>query len=87
MEVRKAYDDLIQAERLLKLSDEGAVAGRKWMIFAGSAYVAGTGEAKDLLEGMAAYLQGKKGFYDNLMALHLARATITYATGGTGVAP
>ncbi len=85
MEVRKAYDDHVQSERLLKLSDEGAVAGRKWMIFAGSAYAAGTGEAKDLLEGMVAYLQGKRGFYDNLQALHLARATLLYATGETGV--
>ena len=32
-------------DRVRLLADEGAVAGRKWMIFAGSAYVAGTGEA------------------------------------------
>ncbi len=86
MEVRKAYDDHVQAEKLLKLSDEAAVSGRKWMIFAGSAYAAGTGEAKDLLEGMVAYLQGKKGYYDSLQALHLARATLLYTTGETGVA-
>lgn len=85
MEVRKAYDDAVQAETLLKLSDEGATTGRKWMIFAGSAYVAGTGEAKDLLEGMVAYLQGKKGYYDNLQALHEARATLFYVTGETGL--
>ncbi|MBI3185511.1 MAG: TolC family protein [Myxococcales bacterium] len=85
MEVRKAHDDAVQAEKLLKLSEESSVAGRKWMIFAGSAYVAGTGEARDLLEGLAAYLQAKKGYYDNLQALHLARATIAYATGGTGL--
>jgi outer membrane protein TolC len=86
MEVRKAHDDYVQAEKLVKLSDEGAVAGRKWMIFAGSAYVAGTGEAKDLLEGMVAYLQGKKGYYENLQALHYARANILYATGRHGAA-
>ncbi|MGQ0508622.1 MAG: TolC family protein, partial [Myxococcaceae bacterium] len=85
MEVRKAYDDHVQAERLLKLSDEATVSGRKWMIFAGSAFAAGTGEAKDLLEGMVAYLQGKKGYYDNLQALHLARATLLYVTGDTGL--
>lgn len=85
MEVRKAHDEAVQAQRLLQLSQEGSVAGRKWMIFAGSAYAAGTGEAKDLLEGLAAYLQAKKSYYDNLQALHLAHATIAYATGGTGL--
>jgi outer membrane protein len=85
MEVRKAYDDAVQAEKLLKLSDEGSVAGRKWMIFAGSAYVAGTGEAKDLLEGMVAYLTAKKSYYDALQSLHVARATLQYAVGETGV--
>lgn len=81
LEVRKARDDAVQADKLVKLSDEGAVAARKWMIFAGTAYVSGTGEAKDVLEGIAAYLQGKKGYYENLMAVHVARSTIRYATG------
>ncbi|MHB8879400.1 MAG: TolC family protein [Myxococcaceae bacterium] len=85
MEVRKAFDDAVQAEKMARLSEEGSIAGRKWMIFAGSAYVAGTGEAKHLLEGMAAYLQGKKGYYESLQALHVARATLVYSTGGTGL--
>ena len=38
-------------------------------------------------DGMVAYLQGKKSYYDNLQALHVARATLLYATGETGVAP
>ncbi len=81
MEVRKARDDWVQAQRTVKLADEGAVATRKWMIFAGAAYVTGTGEAKDVLEGVAAYLMAKKNYYETLQALHVARATILYATG------
>jgi hypothetical protein len=35
---------------------------------------------------MVAYLQGKRGYYDNLQALHVARATLLYVTGETGIA-
>ncbi len=73
-----------QAVRSLKLSDEGAVATRKWMIFAGTAYATGTGEAKDVLEGVAAYMLAKKGYYETLQAVHVARATLYYVAGETG---
>lgn len=85
MEVRKAYDDAVQAEALAKLSDEQSSAGKKWLVFAGAGYAAGTGEAKDVLEGLVAYMTAKKGYYDSLQAVHVARATLTYATGSTGV--
>ncbi len=81
MEVRKAYDEAVQAKKLLELSDQGAAAGRKWLTFAGAAYVAGTGEAKDVLEGLVAYLTAKKSYYDALRDLHTARATLLYTTG------
>ncbi|MFZ5468788.1 MAG: TolC family protein [Myxococcota bacterium] len=86
IEVRKAYDDYVQAKRLAELSEEGSTAGRKWMIFAGSAYVAGTGEAKDLLEGMVAYLGAKKGYYEAVQNAHVAKATLLYVTGQSGAA-
>ena len=43
------------------------------------------GEAKDVLEGLAAYLQGRRSYYETLQNLHTALAYITYATGRTGV--
>ena len=43
------------------------------------------GEAKDVLEGLVAYMTGKKGYYDALQSVHVARATLLYATGTTGV--
>jgi outer membrane protein TolC len=85
LEVRKAYDDAVQAEQLTKLSDEQATAGKKWLVFAGAGYAAGTGEAKDVLEGLVAYMTAKKAYFDNLQAVHVARATLFYATGSTGV--
>ena len=85
LEVRKAYDDAVQAERLLEVAQRASTAGRKWLTFAGSAYAAGTGEAKDLLEGLVASLQGRRAYFEQLQALHTARAYLTYATGRTGV--
>lgn len=84
-EVRKAWDDTLQAEQLTQLSKEGSNAGRKWLVFAGSAYVAGTGEAKDLLEGLVAYLQARQSYFENLREAHFGRANLLYVTGETGV--
>ncbi|HZA13385.1 MAG TPA: TolC family protein, partial [Myxococcaceae bacterium] len=66
LEVRKAYDDVVQARALVEIGERSATAGRKWMAFAASAYLTGTGEAKDVLEGLAAYLQGRRGYLEQL---------------------
>jgi outer membrane protein TolC len=81
VEVRKARDEALQARRLATLSQQGSSAARKWMVFAGSAYAAGTGETKDLLEGLAAYAQARKGYFDAVLAYHVARAQLDVATG------
>lgn len=83
MQVRKAHQDAVTARRMLEVAQESSTAGRKWMLFAGSAYVAGTGEARDLLDGLVAYLTAKQGFYSNLQAFHVALAELAYATGHT----
>ncbi len=85
VEVRKAYDDATQADQLTRLSNEGSAAGRKWLVFAGTAYVAGTGEAKDLLEGLVTYLTARQAYFESLQASHFARAQLLYVTGETGV--
>jgi outer membrane protein TolC len=85
MEVRKAYDDTVQAGLLTKLSDDESTAGKKWLVFAGASYAAGTGEAKDVLEGLVAYMTAKKAFFDSLNTYYSARATLWYASGGTGL--
>lgn len=85
MEVRKAYDDARQADQMAKLANDGSAAGRKWLVFAGSAYAAGTGEASDILEGLVVYLQSRQAYFENLQLAHFARANLLYATGETGV--
>lgn len=85
MEVRKGYDDTVQADELTKLSAGGSAAAKKWLVFAGTGYVAGTGEAKDLLEGLVAYLTARQSYFLNLQSAHFARANLQYVTGETGV--
>ena len=85
VEVRKAYDDANQADQLTRLANDGSAAGRKWLVFAGTAYVAGTGEAKDLLEGLVVYLTARQAYFESLQASHFARAQLLYVTGETGV--
>jgi hypothetical protein len=87
MEVRKAHDDAVLAKRTSAIAEKGAVAARKWMIFAGAAFTTGTGEAKDLLEGLAAYLGAKKSHYESLQNMQVALAALFYVTGETGPAP
>jgi outer membrane protein TolC len=81
VEVRKAHDEAEQARKLVELSAQGSSATRKWMAFAAAAFAAGTGESRDLLEGVAAYAQARKGYFDALLAYHNARAQLEIATG------
>ena len=51
------------------------------MTFAAAAYASGTGEARDVLEGVAAYLLAKKAYYDHLLGAFQARADLEQAIG------
>lgn len=81
LRVRKAFSDLGSFRRQAELSKQGVKAARKWMMFSAAAYGTGTGEAKDVLEGVVAYLQAKKGEYDSLHGYYLARAELGFAVG------
>ncbi len=54
---------------------------RKWMTFSAAAYTSGTGEASDVLEGVAAYLLAKKAYYDHLLGAYQAKADLELAIG------
>lgn len=81
VEVRKAYDEEIQARQMLALSKKAEVAARKWMLFAGAAYASGVGETKDFIEGFAAHMQMRKARLDQLLKVHTARAELLCAVG------
>ncbi len=81
LQVRRAYDDRARARKIYKLSTQGVLATRNWMTFASTAYGSGTGEARDLLEGLVAYVQAKRSHYENLQAYYMAEAELAFAVG------
>ncbi len=81
LQVRKAHSDLLRHREQVALARRGVRAARKWMSFAAAAYLTGTGEARDLLEGVVAHLQAKQSRYESLRDYHLARAELAAAVG------
>jgi hypothetical protein len=81
LQVTKARLDLVQNRDLARVADEEVRSTRKWMTFSAAAYLSGTGEARDVLEGVAAYLLAKKAYYDHLLGAYQARADLELATG------
>ena len=81
LQVQMAYTDLKQAREIFEQSTEAIQATRKWVTFSANAYDTGTGEPRDLLEGLAALVESRRMMYDALRDYYLARAGLLYATG------
>ncbi len=81
LQVRKAHQEVSQAAQVAKISKRGEKAARKWMTFSAAAYATGTGEAKDVLEGLVAYLQAKRSYYESLLNFHVGNADLSLALG------
>jgi outer membrane protein TolC len=85
LQVHKARTEVQRYRRLASLSTDSVKSTRKWMTFAAAAYGPGTGEARDLVEGMVAYLQSKRAYYEDLLGYHIAHAELDYAVGKENV--
>jgi hypothetical protein len=81
LQVTKARLDLVQNRDLARIADGEVKSTRKWMTFSAAAYMSGTGEARDVLEGVAAYLLAKKAYYDHLLGAYQARADLELSMG------
>jgi outer membrane protein TolC len=81
LQVRKAHQGEAMQRDLVKKGERSVKATRKWLTFSATAYQTGTGEARDVLEGLVAYLSAKKTYYEHLRAYHEARAEILLAVG------
>jgi outer membrane protein TolC len=81
LQVRKAHNQKQEYRNLVKLSRKGVKATRKWMVFAGAAFLTGTGEARDLLEGAGAYVQALQSYFEQLKNFYIADAELRLAVG------
>ena len=77
----KARADVERTRELVRLSTEAEATARKWMTSGAAGYVAGVGEAKDLLEGLAAYLFARRDHLQGLLDYHVALGELTQAVG------
>lgn len=81
LEVFRAHQAVTQQADLAQEARAGVKATRKWLTFAGAAYQSGTGDARDILEGLIALLSAKRTYYEHLRGYHDARADLARATG------
>lgn len=81
LQVRRAHDDVARLTEALCDTRRAARETGKWLTFALSAYASGSGEARDVIEGLLNELQAKKTHFDTLLAYHNAVSDLHYATG------
>ncbi len=81
LQVKQARADLTRFKRVSELSQDGIKVTRKWLTFAASGYETGATTARDLLEGLAAYIESKRSYYDGLRSYHIADAELRFALG------
>jgi outer membrane protein TolC len=81
LQVRKARADVERLAQVVRLSTEAEVAAKKWMTSGAAGYVAGVGEARDLLEGLAAWLFARRDHLQGLLDYHVALGELTQAVG------
>lgn len=81
LQVRKAHQDFARQQATAKLTGEQIKAAQRWLAFAAANYTTGTGEARDVLDGLVAFLQAKRNHYEGLRDLVVARAEVLFAVG------
>ena len=81
LQVRKARADVVRQREQVRLATEAEATARKWMTSGAAGYVAGVGEARDLLEGLAAYLFARRDHLQGLLDYHVALGALTEAVG------
>lgn len=81
LQVKKAHSDVELYSNQVKLSKKARKAANKWIVFSAAAYSSGTGEVKDVLEGLVALLQAKRDYYEGTLNFYIASAELDYAIG------
>jgi len=81
LQIKKSRSEVIRFNKQINLSKKAVKASNKWIIFSGAAYSSGTGEVKDVLEGMAAMLAAKRDYYEGMLNYYIAFSELNYALG------
>jgi outer membrane protein TolC len=87
LQVRQAHHRVDDLEKLGELSKDGVLATKRWLSFALTAFESGTGEARDVIEGVVAHLQAKNSSYESIRDHLIAQAQLNHAMGKIWVNP
>lgn len=81
LQIRNAFVERARFAELCRLGAIQVKAARKWRTFAAAAYASGSGEARDLLEGVASHLQSKAAYAQHVRDYHVSTAELLLAVG------
>jgi len=81
LQIKKSRSEVVRFNKQINLSKKAVKASNKWIVFSGAAYSSGTGEVKDVLEGMAAMLAAQRDYYEGMLNFYVAFSELNYALG------
>ncbi len=81
LQVKKAYLEVKSAKKSANRLYKARVIARKWMVFGATGFSTGTVTAKDLLEGLLAFIMKKKAYYEAVMNYNVKFAILSTAVG------
>lgn len=81
LQVRQAHQGVTQALALIELARDEVKSTKRWVTSAANAYRTGTAPPRDLLEGLAAHLEARQGYYAALKNHRQALADLWFAVG------
>ncbi len=81
LQIKQAYMEFLEAKKNIEFTKEELKAANRWVRSAGLLYAMGTGEAKDALEGLAAYALAQQKYYTAIYDFNMKAAELFKAAG------
>jgi outer membrane protein TolC len=81
LEVRKAYDELVDARNRTEAVHKGERAGKSWISAVSQNFTLGLGEARDLSDALNAFFQMRARYLQGVFDLNVAASTLVRVTG------
>ncbi len=81
LQVRKAYLEVVEANKNIKATEESYTSARKWLVTAVANFDLGIGEAKEIFDALRAYAENRAENYKAVYNYNLALANLDHMTG------
>lgn len=81
LEVRKAYDEMSEAQARVTAVQKGEKAGKAWVTAVAQNFAIGLAEARDFSDALTAFFTMRARYLQSVYDLNIAAAALTRATG------